>query len=55
MYNSSAYQVLALKVKHNKEDLSYESLIKDFTFEYNNKIVNSINDVIIDNNIFFGG
>lgn len=55
MYNSSAYQVLALKVKHNKEDLSYESLTKDFTFEYNNKIVNSINDVIIDNNIFFGG
>lgn len=55
MYNSSAYQVLALKVKHNEEDLSYESLIKDFTFEYNNKIVNSINDVIIDNNIFFGG
>lgn len=55
MYNSSAYQVLALKVKHNKEDLSYESLIKDFTFEYNNKIVNSINDAIIDNNIFFGG
>lgn len=55
IYNSSAYQVLALKVKHNKEDLSYESLIKDFTFEYNNKIVNSINDVIIDNNIFFGG
>ena len=55
MNNSSAYQVLALKVKHNKEDLSYESLIKDFTFEYNNKIVNSINDVIIDNNIFFGG
>lgn len=55
IYNSSAYQVLVLKVKHNKEDLSYESLIKDFTFEYNNKIVNSINDVIIDNNIFFGG
>lgn len=55
MYNSSAYQVLALKVKHNREDLSYESLIKDFTFEYNNKIVNSIIDVITNNNIFFGG
>lgn len=55
MYNSSAYQVLALKVKHNREDLSYELLIKDFTFEYNNKIVNSIIDVITNNNIFFGG
>ena len=55
MYNSSAYQVLALKVKHNEEDLSYESLIKDFTFEYNNKTVNSVDDLISDNNIFFGG
>nr|DAX67614.1 MAG TPA: hypothetical protein [Caudoviricetes sp.] len=55
MYNSSAYQVLALKVKHNKEDLGYESLLNDFTFEYNGKTINSINDLVLDNNIFFGG
>ena len=55
MYNSSAYQVLALKVKHNKEDLGYETLSKDFTFEYNNKTINSIDDLITNNNIFFGG
>lgn len=55
MYNSFAYQVLVLKVKHNKEDLSYETLLRDFTFEYNNKTVNSVNDLITNNNIFFGG
>lgn len=55
MYNSSAYQVLALKVKHNEEDLGYETLSRGFTFEYNDKTVNSIDDLITDNNIFFGG
>lgn len=55
MYNSSAYQVLALKVKHNREDLSYETLSRGFTFEYNDKTVNSVDDLISDNNIFFGG
>jgi len=55
MYNSSAYQVLVLRVKHNEEDLGYETLSRGFTFEYNDKTVNSIDDLIVDNNIFFGG
>lgn len=55
MYNSSAYQVLVLKVKHNEEDLGYETLSRGFTFEYNDKTINSVDDLISDNNIFFGG
>lgn len=55
MYNSSAYQVLALRVKHNEEDLGYETLSRGFTFEYNDKTINSVDDLISDNNIFFGG
>ena len=55
LYNSSAYQVLALKVKHNEEDLGYETLLRGFTFEYNDKTINSVNNLISDKNIFFGG
>lgn len=55
MYNSSAYQVLALKVVKHEDNLDSSTLIDGFTFEYKNKAVNSVGSIVTDNNLFLGG